>query len=872
MTNVTKRIESRGAEFRTLFVRPILAALACAAALTMCVRPLAALETTYAWPGGDASLGNGAVSVSCDGSGNVTNLVASPAAGETIILSGGDMTLAAGAKITLSATGTLSFAMNVAAAGAVTLARGDGAYEVWTGSALTEPIPSDNTQWPLAFPGLSTDDLDVLRIISTAGTQAAGRYDRVEGPEGNKFWTFNRVTASHVYSLRVDLQDRDEGIYARCRTGIRSPRFGLYTEAEEKDWETRNLFNYFLRKPIMADCGFYGYQTDPDTYGGTWVGRISTLGITKIIARHKGMGDGTAVIRFDGGVSFGGTATIDAGVEAVIAVSEGDGAVTLANGVAGDGDIKFVSMPATSAYQGSTYLEGFISSTNWIVIGENRSLATLTSITGYMLGGSHNGNTSSPSSCGTFHYRYDPATDTATVQFQYKRTVSPTHTTKYVQAKLRQNGPNVEIAGVGYGYANPGVYGTEFPTSKVTTSDYTIETWNTRVAELKDPSLGFVNNNYNTGYGICRVTATFGGESSRGYATIAGNMAGLVGGRMTLESSGLPVWLTVTSTTGLPTGGEAVVASNTLLRLDTPLTSDSGISGGTSRLVARDGGIIHSTKHWQLRSLQDVALYDATLVVSGSAQFLDYITLSGGIISNTSPRSVMNQPLNNWRVIGTRPSFIQSGINIYGQADKSDYDWVIENGRSLHLDVHDVTGDDGVDLTVASLRGAADRSSDRERYTWFALEKRGAGTVLLTGDGKDVRFPATIAAGTFMLGASGIMTNGFILAGGSVATAAGTTNALGALTANASGTISVGDGGMLSFTSFSAGDGLADGTLFVDAPLRENAVRFGTSSSALTAAQLAKFAWKDGEELYRVQIDNNGYIHPDMSGIVIILR
>ena len=867
---MTKRPWTMADEFPSSSRVRILAASACLAALATC--SLAASETAYAWAGGDASLGNGAVVVSCDGSGNVTNVVASPAAGETIVLSGGDMTLAAGAKITLSATGTLSFAMNVAAAGAVTLARGDDAYVVWTGAALTEPIPSDNTQWPLAFPGFKTDDLDFLRIVSTAGTPAAGRYDRVEGPAGNKFWTFNRVTASHVYSLRVDLQDRDEGIYARCRTGIRSPRFGLYTEAEEKNWETRNLFNYFLHKPIMDDCGFYGYTTDPGTYGGVWVNRISTLGITKIIARRKGKGNGTVVIRFDGGASFGGTATIDAGVEAVVAVSEGDGAVTLANGVAGDGDIRFVSMPAISAYTESTYLDGFISSTNWIVIGENRSLATLTSITGYMLGGSHNGNISSPSLCGTFFYRYDPATDTATVQFQYKRTVSPTHTTKYVQAKLRQNGPNVEIAGVGYGYANPGVYGTEFPTSKVTTSDYTIEMWNARVAEFTDPSKGFVNNNYLAGYGICHVTATFGGESRRGYATIAGDMTGLVGGRMTLESSGQPVWLTVKSVNGLPTGGEAVATSNTLLRLDTPLTSDAGISAGTTRLVARDGGVIHSVKHWQLRSTQDIALYDATLVVSGSAQFLDFITLSGGIISNTCPRSVMNQPLNNWRVIGTKPSVIQSGINIYGQPDQSDYEWIIANGRSLHLDVHDVTGDDGVDLTVASLRGAADRTSDRERYAWFALEKRGAGTVLLTGDGKEVRHPATIARGTFMFGASGIMTNGFILAGGNVAAAAGTTNALGALTANAAGTISVGAGGMLAFESFSAGDGLTNGAVVVDAPLKGNVVRFGTSSAGLTAAQLAKFAWKDGEERYRVRIDNNGYIHPDRSGAVIILR
>ena len=815
---------------------------------------LAAADATYEWTGGDATLGGGAVTIVCAaGTGAVTSMAVNPPDGGTVTLTGTPMTFADGATLTLTATGSVSFAGKVTALGVLTLARGDDVYKVWKGSALTEP---EGASMPLVFPGLTTADIDLVRVIATPGSIAGGgRYEFVSGPDVNKFYTLNHVGATAVYSLRVQLQDKADGIHARCRTGVRSPRFGLYP-GEEDAWATTGLWEYFI-KPARKTMpwGLYGYETDPATYGGTWVARIASFGLTKIVARRKGAGEDKAFVRFAGGAAFGGALTIDAGVEAVLAVSEGDGAATLANDIMGDGDLTIVPQPTTTAFAGSTYREDFISSTNWIVIATNRSLSTLTAIEGYMQGENHNA-TGNPSLCGTYGYSYNAATDTATVQFQFNRNPG----VKVVNATLRQNGPNIEIHGDSAGYDE-------------SASDRYMKDWitntGTKVSERKDLSLGFVNNNYTTGYGIRKVTATFGGTTTRGYATVSGSLKGLSGGRLKVEGGEVPAWLTVSSIDGLPAGGEArVTGANSEIRLYvTSLNSDAGISGGTSRLVAEEGGIIHSAKDWQIRSIQDVEIHNGLLKVDNTAQYINYLTLSNATVTNQPPRAVLGQTTQNWRIRGTGPSFVRSGVLVYGLES---YAAALAGNRTFHIDVADVTGDEGVDCTLAKIQGSVDRpAATQENYAWFMFEKQGAGTLKLTGDGKGVRMPATIGNGTFLFGAGSAMTNDFVLAGGSLAAEAGSANTLGALTVNTNATLTVEAGGQLSFASFAAGSGLAAKAVAVSAPLTGNALRFRTG---LSAAQLAFFRWRDGAKLWHVRQDEEGYLHPLMLGTVFSVR
>ena len=150
------------------------------------------------------------------------------------------------------------------------------------------------------------------------------------------------------------------------------------------------------------------------------------MGLNAIILKRKNVPAGSMKVRFDGGAELGGTTTIPFGMEAIVVVSAGDDAATFSNTITGTGD--FTLVPAAS--QATSYMDGFISSSKWQVLAENRMLSSMTSIEGYMLGGSQTDQVK----CTTVGYSYDPATDEATCQFHFKRGNT---SAKYVSAKFR---------------------------------------------------------------------------------------------------------------------------------------------------------------------------------------------------------------------------------------------------------------------------------------------------------------------------------------------------------------------------------------------------------------------------------------------------
>ena len=193
----------------------------------------AAADATYTWTAGATSLGDGAVTIAYVSGNNITNLTASPTDGGTITING-ELTFAADATITLATTGTVAFADKVTTQGATTLARGDDAYIVWTGSsAMGETAPGI-----LVATGVTRDDVDFVALIPAASSaDVRSPYTFISGPNSDGFYLFNRVTSTYVYSARVQLTPKDGDLYARCRTCLRSPRFGLYPD-EEDSWAT----------------------------------------------------------------------------------------------------------------------------------------------------------------------------------------------------------------------------------------------------------------------------------------------------------------------------------------------------------------------------------------------------------------------------------------------------------------------------------------------------------------------------------------------------------------------------------------------------------------------------------------------------------
>ena len=145
------------------------------------------------------------VEMTFDGSGNIATLVATPTDGGTITLTGGAATFADGATITVNAPGTLAFAEKVTTLGALTLARGDNAYLVWSSDSAM-PIGAPGV---LAFSGVTRADIELVRLASTGpdsdndvwGQQ--GLWYCVEGPSNAGFYLFNKVEGIYRVADRI---------------------------------------------------------------------------------------------------------------------------------------------------------------------------------------------------------------------------------------------------------------------------------------------------------------------------------------------------------------------------------------------------------------------------------------------------------------------------------------------------------------------------------------------------------------------------------------------------------------------------------------------------------------------------------------------
>ncbi|MBR3222774.1 MAG: hypothetical protein IKF72_11175 [Kiritimatiellae bacterium] len=163
----------------------------------------------------------------------------------------------------------------------------------------------------------------------------------------------------------------------------------------------------------------------------------------------------------------------------------------------------------------------------WKVLARNRLLKDVKKITGHMQGSSHNPlPTGIPGWCNGYFFTTNATGDQATCQFQC---ANSTRTYKYVSARLKQEGPDILIKGIGYGYAQTSNSRPGDQERAVTTESVSI--WNDDQGKY----------DYN-GYGICDVTVYFDDTTATAYhggLTIdydfkGGDLSGLVGGKFTI--------------------------------------------------------------------------------------------------------------------------------------------------------------------------------------------------------------------------------------------------------------------------------------------------------------------------------------------------
>ena len=248
---------------------------------------------------------------------------------------------------------------------------------------------------------------------------------------------------------------------------------------------------------------------------------------------------------------------------------------------------------------------------------------------------------------------------------------------------------------------------------------------------------------------------------------------------------------------------------------------------------------------------------------------MNCLTLSGASITGSSYiRSVNESEPQYFRVIGTEPSTISCtyGVTVYGYSTEAN---ARNNSCAFRIDVADVTGNSDVDCTM-------NRFIVDDGKPWLGFEKYGNGTVKISNkSSKKVRLESKLYAGTLLLGSSDIMTNAVELLGGNLAAAANAVNSLGNLKATTNATLTVGAGGSLSFASFTPDAGLAAKSIVIDAPMKGNFVRFGTNANGLADEHRKYFRWKDATnamKLWKVEIDESGYLHPMIKGTTIRIR
>ena len=307
------------------------------AAATLAATPASATELP--WTGGDATLGDGKVTILCDGSGSVTNVTAKPTGGEELRITGSAMTFAAGAKVSLAAAsgtfadGSLVFANDVTAEGALTLNRTDGAFPIWSGNRLSG-VTYVNA---FAANGSKAADWNIHSAYAVP-TDAAASTSSNECPHGiyrpipTNGKTCNRWSGKHTFSARFQLQDVTTGyIQVRMLTGMRTTA-GLYLPNTDTWGKTE------YRTSTASDARWFWHNSTPvENVTVPYGGDEYDFGICRIIFQNKNAKMGT--IGFAGAATMDGAVNVGQGVK--MAVMPKSDSTFAAPEFSGYGDVEY---------------------------------------------------------------------------------------------------------------------------------------------------------------------------------------------------------------------------------------------------------------------------------------------------------------------------------------------------------------------------------------------------------------------------------------------------------------------------------------------------------------------------------------------------
>ena len=493
----------------------------------------------------------------------------------------------------------------------------------------------------------------------------------------------------------------------------------------------------------------------------------------------------------------------------------------------GTGAFRFEASPRTpAAVKTSAW-----NYTKWTVIAENADLCDVTDVTVddmYSFGNTY-------PNVSAWHFFNDGVV--ARVQLQ---TDDGTYI-RCIVLQLRQNGANIEAQTVGsqmYLSKQKGGLGYDFET------------------QPSDGSIGIQGPG--NGAGIENLGLVHSNPARLGFAVDMKNIADVAYSDFII---GRAVRLGIDSKDRPPTYSRFIVLNGGRLSLDASGDSFVGYVSGKIHYTVLQGGTLHfrAANTSDSYGKQKVLVRGGTLAFFPSspgnaeyAGYLNFLTLEDGAhLRGVTPR-VGYTANAEWMIRGSSPSFIDSGIQM-----------VKSTATKFTLKVADVTGDAEPDLFIGTkftyLSGNADMS----------VYKKGTGTVSV-GCPCNYPKPTYVEEGTWLLTANATQTGKMIMSlnGGTLAAAASTTNSFAALALTKNSGLALGKDAELAFADTSAESWPAGTRLSVVGDLEQSFLRFGTDASGLTAGQLSCIRVNG----HRAVLDENGYIHESIPGMMLIFR
>jgi len=520
------------------------------------------------------------------------------------------------------------------------------------------------------------------------------------------------------------------------------------------------------------------------------------------------------------------------------------GTITLAEG-------STLAVDTVGAPEGQSLFRANDVTNSWITLWKNASLMVLTNVVG-SLGGSVLG-AGNKVPVKTYFFKNDGVNASCQLQYRSSDTMY-----RSLVLQFRQSGNDVQMQTYRRTYrqtASPAIVEAEGTVDFTIDSNCVNASGGSTVSAYAPSGLFATNLTFLASCDWTTGRATFYGENA------SSQLALVVGGGATRSE------IYVRGANGMPTNGTVEVRARGMLHLAVPglTVPETGVDRQTP-VTVRAGGLFKTTSNYQLAAKASHVALDggrfdcrAEVTTDDSDTYVAQIDFAdGAVLSGAAPRIRTANGL--WTVSGTTPSRCETGVIMWSHT--------IGTYGKLTLDVADVTGDADVDFSIAKSIRLTDTPAG-DGWRWASLVKKGAGTVRIDGMLVMTNLPTRVEAGTLLVNGNLLhAADDFTLAGGTLAFAAGTTNACRVLNVEpAGGTLALADNAELCFADSSAATWSGAGAVILDYDPAKSRVRFGMSQQGLSAVQRVRLQSAAGNPL---SLDAAGYVCTAPGTIVVV--